>query len=131
MPEQTLQQKRAAYALEKVQHYARTLNDDAKKKFKTRASELPFMIHTNGLGQALAFFRSKRDDKDKDGYKYLYDILDAWLIQEQRPFAGKTDALAGVTQCNRATYLTAQAEAMMLMDWVKKFASAFMEGEAA
>lgn len=127
MAEQTLQQQRAAYALQRVQHYAGTLKPEAKKKFKARASELPFMIHANGLGQALAFFRSQNQS---DGYNFLHEILNGWLIGGQRPFAGRADALAGVTQCDRATYLAAQAEAMLLMDWVKKFASAFMDGEA-
>lgn len=132
MAVQTLQQQRMAYSLEQVQHYADELNRSQqpetwktnRKKFKARASELPFMIHANGLGQALAFFRSKNR---KDGYDYLFDILSGWLIQDGRPLAGEQDALVGVTQCSRNDYMMAQAEAILLMDWVKMFAAAFMD----
>ena len=63
---QTLQQQRAAHALKGVQDLI-ALNDG--DKLKARASELPFMIQANGLGQAAAFFCSK---KDKDGYDKIY-----------------------------------------------------------
>ena len=124
MAVQHIQQQRAAYALQQVQDYATHLSKDECKKFKSRASELPFMIHANGLGQALAFFKSKGD---KDGYNFLYQILADWLVQEDRPFADYTEALNGVTGCDRATYLSAQAESILLMNWVKQFAAAFME----
>lgn len=116
---QTLQQQRAKYALEQVQDYAQVCNP---KEFKARASELPFMIHANGLGQALAFFKSK----EEHAYNHLYDILSNWLCKEGKPFEGAHDALDGMTTGNRAAYMAAQAEAIMLMDWVKKFSRAFM-----
>ena len=50
---QTLQQQRAKQALAKVQGLVELKEGD---KLKSRASELPFMIHANGLGQAAAFF---------------------------------------------------------------------------
>ena len=124
MAVQHIQQQRAAYALEQVQNYAAQLSKDERKKFKSRASELPFMIHANGLGQALAFFKSKGD---KDGYNFLYQILEDWFIRPEQPFAGHATALDGVTTCDRATYLAAQAESILLMNWVKQFAAAFME----
>lgn len=131
---QAVQQERSAYALQQVQSYAErfvpaTQPGDWKsnrKKFKARASELPFMIHANGLGQALVFFKSKGR---KDGYDCLYAILQGWLLQTDRPFEKYKDALDAVTGCDRATYLAAQAEAILLMNWVKQFASAFMETE--
>lgn len=124
MAVQHIQQERAAYALQQVQSYVDQIATAERKKFKSRASELPFMIHANGLGQALAFFKSKGN---KDGYNYLYQILEGWLIQADRPFAGYESALTGVTQCDRAVYLSAQAESILLMNWVKQFAAAFME----
>ncbi len=92
-------------------------------KLKARASELPFMIHTNGLGPALAFFKSK---KDKYGYDKLYLVLQSWLTQPARPFAGKPDLMAAITETDFNTYRLAQAEAIVYMDWVKKFSSAYL-----
>ena len=117
---QTLQQLRAKHALTKVKELV-LLKEDAK--LKARASELPFMIHANGLGQALAFFKSK---KEKDGYDKLYLVLQSWLTQPQRPFAGKSDLMTAITEADLNTYRVAQAEAIVCMDWVKKFASAYL-----
>lgn len=117
---QTLQQLRAQHALTKVKELI-PLNDG--DKLKARASELPFMIHANGLGQALAFFKSKNGN---DGYDKLFLILQNWLIQKDRPFAGKTDLMQVVTETDMNTYRVAQAEAIEYMDWVKKFASAYL-----
>ncbi|MBE9610824.1 type III-B CRISPR module-associated protein Cmr5 [Chitinilyticum piscinae] len=116
---QTLQQLRAKHALQKVQELVPLREGD---KHKARASELPFMIHANGLGQAAAFFRSK----DKDGYPEVYAVLDSWLRSEGRPFSGKPDLLTAITTCDMHTYRLAQAEAMHYMDWVKKFAKAYL-----
>lgn len=119
---QTLQQQRAAHALDKVQALVALKDGD---KLKARASELPFMIHTNGLGQAAAFFKSK---KDKDGYDHLYRILSSWLTSEGRPFAGagQGDLMKAISSADMHLYRVAQAEAMHYMDWVKKFAKAYL-----
>ncbi|NDP59532.1 MAG: type III-B CRISPR module-associated protein Cmr5 [Oxalobacteraceae bacterium] len=124
---QTLQQQRAKHALEKVRGLEALRDGD---KFKSRASELPFMIHVNGLGQAAAFFRSK----SKDGYPELSLVLSSWLCRPEQisqpgrthPFAGKQDLMQAITECSLHDYRVAQAEAMQYMDWVKKFANAYL-----
>jgi len=80
------------------------------------------MIHANVLGQAAAFFRSK----EKEGYPELYRILQGWLCQSGRPFAGQTDLMQAIVGSDLHTYRVAQAEAMQYMDWVKKFAKAYL-----
>lgn len=119
---QTVQQERAKYALQVVSGW---LNRDDHSKLKARASELPYMIHTNGLGQALAFFCSKKDSKE--GYDAVYSALQGWLVQAGKPLAGQHDALQAICNCDMNTYRQAQAEAIQIMDWVKKFASAKLE----
>jgi CRISPR-associated protein Cmr5 len=118
---QTLQQQRAKFALERVQ---RAANDSKvnQKEYKSHASALPAMIHINGLGQAAAFYKSKGDT-----HKLLYDLLSEWLTKPNQPYAGKTDLITGITEENMHDYRLAQAEAQALMDWVKKFAKAYME----
>lgn len=120
---QTLQQQRAKHALEKVKALI-PLNEGSK--LKARVSELPFMIHANGLGQAAAFYKSKGE---KDGYGHIYKILSGWLTQTGQPFAGKQDLMTAITQADLHLYRIAQTEAMQYMDWVKKFASAYLESE--
>lgn len=124
---QTMQQKRAKYALEQVN---KAIDEGVnQKEFKAYAANLPAMIHINGLGQAAAFFKSKGDT-----HETLYTILSNWLCGEvdyasTQPYSDCDDLLKGITTQDMHQYRVAQAEAQALMDWVKKFAKAFMDGE--
>lgn len=117
---QTLQQQRAKHALAQVKSWV-PLNEGSK--LKARCSELPFMIHANGLGQAAAFFKSKGD---KDGYDVVFLALQGWLTQKGRPLAGPSDLMHAIVEADLHRYRLAQAEAIQYMDWVKKFASAYL-----
>lgn len=123
---QTMQQKRAQYALQGVKEAAQKYKENKAflKEYKSYAAALPAMIHANGLGQAAAFYRSKGGT-----HQELYKLLSGWLCQEGQSFAGKTDLLDGITGSDMHTYRLAQAEAQALMDWVKKFAKAYMAEE--
>ncbi len=132
---QTLQQQRAKFALNRVKEAANQLDTKSKKEYKSYASALPFMIHANGLGQAAAFYRSKGE---KDTHFLLYKLLSDWLTgnvnidgfnKENQPFYGHDDLLEGITNEKMPVYMTAQAEAMVFMNWVKRFADAFMRGD--
>ena len=124
---QTMQQQRAKFALERVEKAAKELTEDQRKEYHSHVSALPFMIHANGLGQAAAFYRSK--SSEKMDYALIYKLLSDWLKQPGQPFQGK-HLLDGITQCDMHTYLAAQAEAMVFMNWVKRFSDAFMKDAA-
>jgi len=124
----TLQQRRAHFALTRINDLATKLKVDDQKKFVSYAKEMPFMIHANGLGQTAAFYRRKGKD---DVYFQLYSLLGDWLCQSDQPFAGHNDLLEAITQENMTTYLAAQAEAVLFLDWVKNFAGAFMASDGA
>ncbi len=115
-----IQQERAKFALERIQ---KAIMDPSvnQKEYGSYAANLPAMIHTNGLGQAAAFFKSKGGTHER-----LYQLLSDWLGKENQPFAGK-QLLEGITTSDMQTYRLAQAEAQALMDWVKKFAKAYMD----
>lgn len=131
-----MQQQRAKFALERVKQATHDLKEKEQKEYKSYASQLPFMIHANGLGQAAAFYRSKGE---KSTHFLLYQLLSDWLTgnvdniegfnKETQPFHQHEDLLDGITKENMSVYIVAQAEAMVFMDWVKKFADAFMQGE--
>jgi CRISPR-associated protein Cmr5 len=122
---QTLQQKRAKHALKCVQEaIERSVN---QKEYKSYAASLPAMIHINGLGQAVAFFRSKGK---QDTHFELYQLLSDWLTQDDQPYADYDDLLKGIVNENMEQYRLAQMEAQALMSWVKKFAKAFMEDDS-
>lgn len=126
---QTLQQERAAYALEKIREIARVTQEEkdprkSQKEFNSYATALPFMIHANGLGSAAAFYRSKKGHHGR-----LYDLMSRWLTKPGQPYEGSEDLLAGITSRDMNAYFIAQAEAMSLMDWVKKFGRAFLASD--
>ena len=125
---QTIQQKRAQFALEKITSAKENPNLN-KKEFNSYAAGLPAMIHMSGLGQAAAFYKAKGGTHGE-----LYNLLSEWLTKKGQPYGNKSkgeagpydDLLVGITQENMHRYRLAQAEAQALMDWVKKFSSAYM-----
>lgn len=106
----------------------------AKDEYKSHASALPAMIHINGLGQAAAFYKSKgKGDKDKP-HEMLYQLLSDWLTKKRpnestQPYTNNQDKdlIQCIVESDMHQYRLAQAEAQALMDWVKKFAKAYME----
>jgi CRISPR-associated protein Cmr5 len=124
---QTMQQRRAKHALEGVE--AAKQSGVSQKEYKSYASSFPAMIQMNGLGQAAAFYRSKGAEDNPKGkaYKALYDLLSGWLSGPGQPYYESSDLLTGITRQDMHAYRLAQAEALALLGWVKKFAKAFME----
>jgi CRISPR-associated protein Cmr5 len=122
--ELTIQQQRAKFTLQRIQSLPKLLKPEEQKEFISYASGLPAMIHMNGLGQAMAFCKLK--GKDRKSYGQLYQLVSDWLCQSGQPYDGQQHVLEGITQCDMAHYQMAQAEALVLMSWVKKFAKAFL-----
>lgn len=120
---QTLQQRRARYALEAIQ--AAVDKNVNRKEYLSYASALPAMIRMNGLGQAAAFYRSRGGT-----HGLLYQLLSDWFCKEKNaPYDKHKDLLEGITQSDLHAYRLAQAEALALLDWVKKFSKAFMKDD--
>jgi CRISPR-associated protein Cmr5 len=126
--EATAEQQRAHFALEHIQALAAEWRGQTKtqKEFNSYASAMPFMIRANGLGQTAAFYRRKGT-----GHVYyrLYALLGDWLAQPERPFADRSDLLEAITHSDQETYLAAQIEALLFLNWVKTLASAFLARE--
>lgn len=123
----TIQQQRAKFALERIQALPVKLKPKEQDEFISYASGLPAMIHMNGLGQAMAFCKLK--SKERGSYGQLYQIVSDWLCQSGQPYHDQKDVLTGITQCDMHQYQLAQAETLVLMSWVKKFAKAFLAEE--
>jgi len=122
---QTIQQQRAKFALEQVQSAANATDPKVNKaEYKSYASALPAMIHMNGLGQAAAFYKAQGGT-----HEMLYQLLSEWLIKSNQPYAGESDLITAITNNDMHSYRLAQAGAQALMDWVKKFAKAYMTEE--
>lgn len=111
-----LSQERAAYAIECV----RGVGED--HDYARLCRSLPVMLLQNGLGQSLAFLRSK----DGDAHKALYKDISEWLIGKRRIYAGG-GLIEAVMEGGRDEYMEAQEEALELSGWLKRFADALIE----
>lgn len=128
---QLLEQKRAEFALNQIKA-AIQLPEDSRYKHsqvKSFCRRFPSMVQSNGFGQAVAFFYSKRNDYL--AYGTLYTMVEKWLCREGQVYADFNDVaepklLTAITQSDQHAYRQATAETQALMIWVKKFAEALI-----
>ena len=134
-PLRSMDQERAAFALKKIQAILGGDDESHKQEVRRYLKNLPALIRMNGLGQALAFFLTKKKKKpeDKDtAHETIYYMVSAWLCDASskgRIFSESTDALSAITQSDMAHYMAAQNEALALLQWLKKFAVALLPKE--
>ena len=137
-PRQSLEQKRAKLAwsqVEKIEGKSGTY----QKQYRARARGLPAMIMTSGLGQTLAFLLSKNEpgqrEPNADGAVALH--LAEWLLSKDSPLPwpkaggrGQPEALLCLIQERSSIeYRQAAREALEFATWLKRFASARLQGD--
>ena len=120
---QTIQQKRAAFALNKLLETGNKVD----KELAQFIIGVPNMILSNGIGQTFAFLLSKK--KSKMGT--VFDIMKDWLEQQMpAQFPHVEDNIQFLKKFNsisQPTYLDAQHECLRLLEWLKRYAHAFSE----
>lgn len=120
--ERTLEQERAAFALGKIESIK-----EQKAKYKTQLLKLPSRLHSNGLGQTVAFYLSAGSDKPE---WQICKWLEAWLGEGgRRIYIGEQSLIHSIARQDEDRYRVASAEARALAVWLKRFAEAFIEGE--
>lgn len=120
---QTIQQKRAAFALNKLLETGNKVD----KELAQFIIGVPNMILSNGIGQTFAFLLSKK--KSKMGT--VFDIMKDWLEQQMpAQFPHVEDNIQFLKKFNSISqpkYLDAQHECLRLLEWLKRYARAFSE----
>lgn len=134
--ERTIEQKRAAHALEFV-----TGLKDGKYgnygKFRSYVNGLPATIVMNGLGQAMATELAaanlgKAEQKRKTDHKAhekLFKQIEKWLLLECDIYPESSDLMVAITFHGQDEYIRAQAEALAYLVWLKKFSQAYLKGD--
>ncbi|HET9227768.1 MAG TPA: type III-B CRISPR module-associated protein Cmr5 [Thermoanaerobaculia bacterium] len=129
---QTLEQMRAAFALERIDQ-VKAGADNAK--YKTQLLKLPARLHNNGLGQTVAFYLTAGPKKPE---WIICDWLQDWLSRpkEMGPAIyplGK-DLIGCVSGKDlpkdadpELLYRQASDEARAIAVWLKRFAEAFIQ----
>jgi len=113
---QTLSQRRARAALDLLSKIEEKGNE--RKEFTQFCKSFPTMVLKNGLGQSLAFIRSKHEKR----YEIMYDTLNAWLVKELK-LDGK-DTFLKIHEMDAKQYMQAQTESLRFLEWVKRYESA-------
>jgi CRISPR-associated protein Cmr5 len=117
----SLEQKRAKIAWDSVKKV-----DKNKKEYRALARKLPAMIMVSGLGQTLAFLKSKGENENAE--QLIYNHLSNWLAKESPIDWGseisELDLLYKVINVDIATYRQATQEALLFLSWLKRAAEA-------
>jgi CRISPR-associated protein Cmr5 len=127
-PSMTLEQHRAKHALKNIRDLER-MGVSEYGLYRSYVAGLPANIVQQSLGQACATLLAAAKGKPRDAHKILYDHLNTWLCgtHENAIYPNADDLLSNVTVHDEDTYLLAQAEALGYLEWLKKFATAFLK----
>jgi len=125
---QTISQQRAKHALENIQQYQ---DKSYAGKLKGYIVSFAPMILMSGFGQACAFYVSKSGDKKEEekAYQKAQTILWDWLHQHVTAFGSQPDLMTAIVHCDAKKYQLAQVEALEYLNWLKKFAKAYLKGD--
>lgn len=116
-----LNQERAAFALEKVLEHKEHKN---KEKIATFSAGAPSMILKNGFGHTLAFWKAKA----KEEHNVLFEIVRGWLDQRNILNSHNSESFfQTLNHVDQNQYLMAQKETLALLEWVKRYANAFLK----
>ena len=125
MSRQTIAQARAKHALGRITAY-QVKDDDKQKRFNSYVAAFGPMILMSGFGQACAFYLANKKSEHKD----VLDAVEDWLGSEGKPFYGlQGHIIECITSVEKSTYRLAQIETLAYLDWLKKFAKAFLKSD--
>ena len=131
--ENTKQQKRAKFALEKISEFKGADGHEglSPKDFHELANfivSMPNMVLSNGLGQTLVYLLTKKDKQRK-----AFNIIKEWILRPENKFelvsGNDMDFLQSISEIDPKKYLEIQNETLRLMEWLKRYARAFDEYE--
>ncbi len=140
MTARLLEQRRAEIALGQVEAL-QSRDKKFRDAYTSYAKSLPATILLSGLGQAvaMAMSRSGSGEGNQEAWKTLVGHLETWLLEEageaspyfdaQYSRNGETPGLQlmkKITSLDQRAYVTAQAEALAYLQWLKKFANALL-----
>jgi CRISPR-associated protein Cmr5 len=126
---------RTPFALQRAKHALEAIDSLQGKdagNYLAYVKGLPANILRSGLGQAMAM--EKAGAKTDKGHGFLYTHIDSWLTADRAnaPYRNETgQLLREIVNNGQDKYIRAQAEALAYLEWLKKFAVAFLDEELA
>lgn len=129
--QQTLEQKRAAFAWQQIQHIKQDMPKKVQEEYSSLIKKAPADIQTNGLGQTIAFWRAKGyengDPKDKKKNPHFQALthLTSWLKSPDALGLQTENLVEWVsTTASVNDYRRTMVEAIAVLAWLKRFAEA-------
>jgi CRISPR-associated protein Cmr5 len=101
------------------------------KNYRSYVKKIPTMILSNGLGQTLAFIKSKSEKGN--AYKLIYEQLTEYMrspytTRMQMP-EDKKELVEWVISCDSEKYRYITQEILAFLNWLKRFAEGLIEEE--
>lgn len=130
---QITEQERARQAMDCVGEIKK-IGGSTEKEYRSLAGGAPAYIQSNGLGQALAFWRSKGwtgNKPENNGHTLFYRHLSQWVCRQMGwdEKAKPNGVLGWLVEKGTDDYRRATAEAQAFLVWLKRFAEAELSGE--
>ncbi|MCS6872512.1 MAG: type III-B CRISPR module-associated protein Cmr5 [Anaerolineae bacterium] len=119
--QQTLQQRRAKHAWDKIQQVD-SKSADKKKKYGSLVRGLLQLVQTDGLGQMLAFLLAKAGGDSESEHGLAYAHIADWIKTEFKLPDAKL--MEWLLQQPTSEYRRTTAEVIAYINWLKRFAEA-------
>ncbi|MDQ6962514.1 MAG: type III-B CRISPR module-associated protein Cmr5 [Mariprofundaceae bacterium] len=113
-----LDQQRAAFAWQRVEHAQEKMREEKYSDYKNLAKGIPAMIINNGLMQTLAFLHSK----GKTHHILLLNDLIQWLHQHLASSKDYQDLMKYLFETDSHQFRQATEESMHMLRWLRQFA---------
>ena len=125
----TIEQGRATYAFESVRKISENSSKKLKDNYKSAAKDLSVLIKTNGLGQTLAFMKSKSGTEAGKGYEILYEQIGTWLQTKDVKglVASEAELVLAVIELESHVYRQVTVETLALLNWMRRFVDGLIE----
>jgi CRISPR-associated protein Cmr5 len=111
----SLDQKRAAYAWQKVQGQS--------DEYGKLAKGAPALIMNNGLMQTLAFYQDKGRDHHLALNQHIIDWLDAYFASQDTVTVPFDNMMEFLLKADSQKYRKATEETLALLRWVRQLAA--------
>jgi len=118
----TREQEMAKYAWERV---SAVKGEGWASEYRSIVLKAPSLLLTCGLGQTLAFLKSKAGPEQSGAHGALYDQISKWVAEKVYGSGG--DLLQLVMEGDAHRYRLATMEALSLLGWIKRFTEALIK----
>jgi len=125
---ENIEHERAKEAWNCIDYVNSKENNEFRKEYRSVVMKTPTMIITNGLGQTLAFLKSKGKNDESKPEEKLYRDIEGWL-DKRIQWTTKGELMEKVISLPNDKFRYATNETLSFLSWMKRFADAVLPKE--